>query len=164
MANWLHRMLSLCFIKQVVTARSYLMLMRLWKTHLRQSEKDSTANLEMQYPPPFAATRPSTDATFTIRPRAFLMRGRKVIVMEITPFMLTFSVLWKSSTFIHYEGPMGNERPALFTIPQSPKNKKGNERQKVEGHILCYRSALWNLINIILLGLAQYLIFTTRLS
>lgn len=116
---------------QVVTVRSDLMFMRLCKSHLRQSEKDSTANLEMQYPPPFAATLPSTDATFTIRPRAFLMRGRKIIVMAITPFMLTFSVLWKSSTFIHSEGPMGNERPALFTIPQSPATK-GNERDEVK--------------------------------
>lgn len=95
----------------------YLTVMRLY---LRQSEKHSTANLEMQYPPPLAATLPNTDATFTIRPRAFLTRGRKVIVMPITPLMLTFSVLWKSSTFIHSVGPMGNERPALFTRPQSP--------------------------------------------
>ncbi|TNN78670.1 hypothetical protein EYF80_011074 [Liparis tanakae] len=62
--------------------------------YLRQSEKDSTANLEMQYPPPFAATLPSTDATLTIRPRAFLMSGRKIVVIAIHPFMLTFSMLW----------------------------------------------------------------------
>lgn len=108
--------------------RPQLMLMRLCKSDLRQSEKDSTANLEMQYPPPFAATLPSTDATFTIRPRAFLMRGRKYMVMAITPFMLTFSVLWKSSTLIHSEGPMGSARPALFTIPHSPV--KDTKRQK----------------------------------
>lgn len=90
------------------------------QSYLRQSEKPSTANLEMQYPPPFAATLPSTEATLTIRPRAFLMRGRKVMVMAITPLMLTLSVRWKSSTLIHSEGPMGNELPALFTSPQSP--------------------------------------------
>lgn len=46
------------------------------------------------------------------------------MVMAITPFMLTLSVRWKSSTLIHSEGPMGKELPALFTIPQSPKKKK----------------------------------------
>lgn len=100
----------------------------------------------MQYPPPFAATLPSTDATFTIRPRACLMRGRKVIVMPITPFMFTFSVLWKSSTFIHSDGPMGNERPALFTRPQSPT--KQIKRQNKEKMMLCfvYRLTLCDLI------------------
>lgn len=91
----------------------------IWK-YLRQSEKHSTANFEMQYPPPFAATRPSTEATLTIRPRALLTSGRKFMVVSITPVILTFRVLWKSSICIHSDGPMGNERPALFTIPHSP--------------------------------------------
>lgn len=88
--------------------------------YLRQSEKDSTADLEMQYPPPFAATLPSTEAILTIRPRALLTSGRKFMVVSITPVMLTLRVLWKSSICIHSEGPMGNDRPALFTIPHSP--------------------------------------------
>lgn len=75
----------------------------------------------MQYPPPLAATLPNTDATFTTRPRAFLTRGKKFMVISITPVMLTLRVHSKSSIFIHSDGPMGRERPALFTRPQSPR-------------------------------------------
>ena len=89
-----HKTLPLCLTElcciQRVAVSFYLWIRN---SHLRQSEKDSTANLEMQYPPPFAATLPRTDATLTMRPRAFLMSGRKVVVMPITPFMLTFNVL-----------------------------------------------------------------------
>lgn len=118
--------------------------------NLRQSEKHSTPNLDMQYPPPLAPTLPRTEATLTSRPRARFTSGRKASVTSITPIMLTRSVLWKSSTCIHSVGPMGMERPALLTRPHSPARPSlqlNPTQQKLLGSIRVFlHYKLWDII------------------
>ncbi len=61
-----------------------------YKSCLIESENASTPYLDIQYGAISGkAIRPAIDEVFTIRPLAFLMRGRNVTVISMTPSKLT---------------------------------------------------------------------------
>uniref|UniRef100_A0A0E9SRK0 Uncharacterized protein n=1 Tax=Anguilla anguilla TaxID=7936 RepID=A0A0E9SRK0_ANGAN len=62
-------------------------------------------------------------ATLTTLPWAFFTRGRSLRVTSITPIRFTSRTFLKSSNCIHSDGPMGVDRPALFTKPHRPGTK-----------------------------------------
>ena len=66
---------------------------------------------------------PSILEMFTTRPRAFLIRGRKVLVTSIIPHRLISAVRLNCSIGIHSIGPV-EAIPALFTSPHRPELKK----------------------------------------